>query len=191
MGRNAVKAFRAGRAGRGDSGFTLVEVLIVIGIAAILLSILALGVRQVSASFALRRAGTVALSEVRRAQARALAERVDYTVEFVIGNPGALRVYRETTLDRTVQPPQNWPASAALVDEGGSPPGFPDGTTGWLADCDAAGPGNPANKCITFQFMGAPESVGAQPKGAVLVRGCSSHLWVTVAAGTGKVSVER
>ena len=181
----------ATRAGPGNSGFTLVEVLIVIGVAAIMLSILVLGIGQVSASFALRRAGTVALSEVRRAQARALAERADYTVEFVIGDPGTLRVYRETTLDRTAQAPEEWPAATALVNEGGNPPGFPDGTTGWLPNCDASGPGSRANKCVTFQFMGAPESVGSEPKGAVLVRGSSGYLWVTIAAGTGKVSVER
>jgi prepilin-type N-terminal cleavage/methylation domain-containing protein len=179
------------RAARSDAGFTLVELLIVIGMIAILMSILVLGIRQVTASFALRRAGTVALSEVRRAQARALAERVDYTVEFVIGNPGTVRVYREATLDRTAQAPEGWPASTALVNEGGSPPGFPDGTTGWLPNCDAGGPGSPANKCVTFQFMGAPQGVGTEPKGAVLVRGSSGHLWVTIAAGTGKVSVER
>jgi prepilin-type N-terminal cleavage/methylation domain-containing protein len=179
------------RADRANSGFTLVELLIVIGIAAILLSILALGIRQVSASFELRRAGTVAVSEVRRAQARALAERVDYTVEFVIAHPGVLHVYRDATLQRTVQAPEGWPASAALVDDGGSPPGFPDAETDWLPNCDAAGPGVPANRCITFRFMGAPAGVGAQPKGAVLIRGPSSHLWIAIAAGTGKVSVER
>jgi prepilin-type N-terminal cleavage/methylation domain-containing protein len=177
------------RAARGDAGFTLVELLIVIGMIAILMSILALAIRQVTASFALRRAGTVALSEVRRAQARALAERVDYTVEFVIASPGALRVYQGTTLVRTVQAPEGWSASVALVDEGGSPPALPDSETGWLPDCTS--PGNPADKCVTFQFVGAPGNVGTKSQGAVLLRGLSGHLWLTVAAGTGKASVQR
>jgi len=184
---------RAGRGRRSEDGFTLIELMIVIGVAAILMSILVLGIRQVTASFALRRAGTIALSEVRRAQARALAERVDYTVEFVIATPGALRIYREAVLQRTVQAPEEWPSSVALLDDGeASPPPFPDVDTSWLPDCGVdGGPGDPANKCVTFRFMGAPGGVGAQSKGAVLLRGPSSHLWLTVAAGTGKVSVQR
>jgi hypothetical protein len=165
--------------------------MIVIGIAAILMAITTLGIRQASEAFALRRAGTVAVSELRKAQSEAVAEGTGFTVEFVVSDPGSIRVYRENTLVRTIAG-EEWPAQVAIVDDGGgSLPALP-ASTGWLPDC--SGPGNVANKCVTFRVLGAPVSVAAttDPIGAVLLRGTGNRwVWVTVAVGTGKASVQR
>jgi len=77
-----------------EGGFTLVELMVVISLAAVLLSILTLGIRQATESFALRRAGTVTASEIRRAQTGATSDGVNYVVEFDVGAPGAVNVYR-------------------------------------------------------------------------------------------------
>jgi len=82
------------RDGAAEGGFTLVELMVVIGLVAILASILTLGIRRASESFALRRAGTVTLSEIRRAQTGAMSDGVNYVVEFDVGAPGAVSVYR-------------------------------------------------------------------------------------------------
>lgn len=68
--------------------------MVVIGLMAVILSVLTLGVRQASESFALRRAGTITLSEIRRAQTGATADGVNYVVELDLGTPGAVNVYR-------------------------------------------------------------------------------------------------
>ena len=56
-----------------EGGFTLVELMVVVGIAAILASILTLGIRRVSESFALRQAAAVSAVEVRNAQGGAIS----------------------------------------------------------------------------------------------------------------------
>jgi prepilin-type N-terminal cleavage/methylation domain-containing protein len=91
-----MKPYAAG--GRHDAGFTLVELLIVVGMVAVLLSILSLGVRRAMESFELRRAASTTVAEIRNAQAAALANHVDYVVEFGTaatgGPPGSITVYR-------------------------------------------------------------------------------------------------
>lgn len=83
------------RAGKpSEAGFTLVELMVVIGLMAVILSVLTLGIRQASESFALRRAGTITLSEIRRAQTGATSDGVNYVAEFDLGAPGAVNVYR-------------------------------------------------------------------------------------------------
>lgn len=184
-----------------ESGVTLMELMIVVGVAAILMSILVLGIRQVTESFALRRAATTAISEVRRAQAAALAQRTDYMVEFELGTPGQINVSRAklttescpsgmnaaspTLCERMVAAPEEWPASVALVEDSSPPPGM--ASLNAAPSCTAPGAGD---KCVVFQFLGSPASVGTEAMGTVLLQ---SRTGVTrriaIAAGTGNVSV--
>lgn len=89
---------REARLPQGEAGFTLVELLIVIGMVAVLASILSLGVRRSVEGFELRRAASSTVAEIRNAQAAALANHVDYVVEFGTaaagGPPGSITVYR-------------------------------------------------------------------------------------------------
>ncbi len=171
----------APRRSTSQSGFTVIELMIVIGIAAVLFAVLSIGVRRASESFALRRAGTTVVSEVRRAQAAAVAERVDYKVEFVLGTPGGLRVSRaklatetcptgmvatSTTLcERILTAPNQWPSSVAVLADSSPPGGM--GSLNAAPDCTAAGAGN---KCVIFQFLGSPASVGPQATGTVVLQ---------------------
>jgi hypothetical protein len=164
-------------------------------------AVLSVGVRRASDSFALRRAGVTVVSEVRRAQASAVAERADYTVEFVLGTPGGLTVSRAkltaetcptgmvaasaTLCERRLAAPQQWPASVAILADASPPAGM--ASLNAAPGCTAAGAGN---KCVIFQFLGSPASVGPQATGTVLLQSTSGmRLRIGIAAGTGKVSV--
>jgi hypothetical protein len=72
--------------------------MISIGMIAVLLSVLTLGIRRISESFELRKAARVAVAEIRNAQAGALSHGVDYVVEFDTttsgGPPGSFKVFR-------------------------------------------------------------------------------------------------
>lgn len=182
-----------------ESGFTVVELLIVIAIVSVLALILTLGVRRARESFALRSAASVTLSEVRKAQAAAIAELVEYSVEFVIGTPGALNIYGNTPAAepcpvgltrvggdycvRRIQGPGNWPPSVALA-VGGTPlPLCPSG---------AGVPWNTANPCVQFRTLGAPFDVGGGTEGEVLLQNSAGTTWrLVVTAGTGRARVER
>lgn len=86
---------------RGEAaapGLALVELLLVVGIVALLASALTLGIRRISESFALRQAASVATVEIRNAQAGALSSGVDHVIEFDTagagGPPGSMTVFR-------------------------------------------------------------------------------------------------
>jgi len=83
---------------RPEAGFTLLELLIVVGTVAVLMSVLGLGVRRAMESFDLRRAASTVVAEIRNAQAGALADHVDYVVEFGTtasgGPPGTITLFR-------------------------------------------------------------------------------------------------
>lgn len=86
------------RGGAGEPGLALVELVLVIAIVALLASVLTLGIRRISESFALRQAASMAVAEIRQAQAGALSQGVDHVVEFdtsgASGPPGGLRLFR-------------------------------------------------------------------------------------------------
>ncbi len=159
-----------------QAGFTLIEIMIVGGVLAFVLAIFVLGVRQASGSFALRQAASITLSELRKAQASAMAEGsgVSYTVEFVSGTTGGLNVYRQTSRVKTITPP-DWPASVTF-----------DNTQTTFPTCPV-GIGNPSNACVTFQPLGYASAGGsAALRGGV---GTQTTWLVSVIAATGKVSV--
>ncbi len=165
---------RANRRKR-EAGFTLVEIMVVAGVLTFILAIFVLGIRQTSGSFALRQAGSITMSELRKAQASAVAAGtgVSYTVEFVYGTSGGLNIYRQTTLVKSITPP-DWPASVTI-----------DNTQTTFPAC--AGVGNPSNGCVTFQPLGYATAGGdAALKGGI---GTQVTLLVRVAAATGRVSV--
>jgi hypothetical protein len=76
--------------------------MVVVGLIAILGSIVVVGIQRASASFALRQAGTVTASEIRRAQTGATSDGVNYVVEFDVGAPGAINVYRPGVVTNSV-----------------------------------------------------------------------------------------
>jgi prepilin-type N-terminal cleavage/methylation domain-containing protein len=86
------------RGATSEGGFTLLEVLVVVALAAVLVSILTLGIRRAAESFSLRQAGSMAVVEARNAQAGAMSNGVDYVVEFDTsaagGPPGRILVFR-------------------------------------------------------------------------------------------------
>ncbi len=184
------------RAGRQvpQAGFGLIELIIVVGIIAVLTAILSLSIRQVRASYALRHAAEIVVSETRRAQASSIAQGADYMVEFIATNPGALKVYKdnngdhvftgsETTPVREVSG-QDWPSTIQILAD-------TDTTVPSLAVCNA--PGVTAGNCVTvnapyvtFGFFGAPNAAGdVQLKGET---GGITRIQVEIA--TGRVSVE-
>ena len=85
----------------GQAGFTLIELVVVVGLIGVVLAILVMGVRRASDAFSLRKAATTVISEVRRAQSSAVADGVDYMVEFALANPGRINTYRTKLLTET------------------------------------------------------------------------------------------
>ncbi len=180
------------------AGFGLMELIIVIGVIAVLVTILSLSIRQIRASFALRHAAEIAMGEVRRAQSSSIAEAVDYLVEFVATNPGILKVYKDSnrdhvfTVGETVPvrevSGQNWPNTIQIpkvADMIGVPP---DGT---LPVCTDAGvsAGNCVTKdslYVTFGFFGAPVAAGD----VQLKSDTGGTVWIAVEIATGRVSVK-
>jgi len=149
----------------GHAGFTLIELLVVVGLIGTVLAILTLGIR------ALRRAATIVMSETRRAASSAVAEGVDYTVEFTLSSPYGITVYRQTAVQRTFAG-QNWPLSVTIPSAGTTAP-----------NCTT--PGNAANKCVTFKPLGYAVAGGTVQ---LLSRnGVTANIAIT--AATGRVSV--
>src|SRR3989475_3663229 len=124
----------------GHAGFTLIELVVVVGLISIVMAILVLGVRAASDAFSLRRAATILMSETRRAASSAVAEGVDYTVEFKLSSPYGITVYRQTAVQRTFAG-QEWPLSVTIPTAGTTAP-----------NCTT--PGNAANACVTFKPLG-------------------------------------
>ncbi len=177
------------RHSKTQGGFTVIELLIVITIAAVMASVLTLGIRQASDSFALRRAASITVSEIRRAQGAAVSERRDFYVEFNFSNPPqGLNIFSlqddgiTWALVRTIRAPQagmdgNWPATVSI-----------NGPASTFAVCTGApgvDPGTPPNHCLRFTPFGEPI-----PNGDVVLRNTrGTELRVRVAPATGQVSI--
>lgn len=162
----------------GEAGFSLLELVVVVGTVAVIMAVLVLGIRQASGSVELRRAASTATSELRKAQAAAMAEGVDYTVEFYVTTgsaPGGLKVWRQgsTSPSRTVLPPE-WPGSVQMQ---AAATNFPA--------CNA--PADPAHLCAVYKPLGYPV------QGGTVRLGTSAGVTVDVVVepATGRVSVQR
>lgn len=177
----------SGRRGTGESGFTLLELVIVIGAIAIVMAMLIVGIRQSTQSFTLRRATTLVYSELRKAHAAAMAEGVDYIVEFDVvtgsGTSNGIKVFRlpagssTPELLRQVKPP-DWPSSVQLLDGLTQVPACPS-----LAGLDTS------NDCAIFKPLGYASAAGdvrLKTKADAAAR-----LRIIVASATGRVSMER
>src|SRR5256712_8639427 len=122
------------------AGFTLIELIVVVGLISIVMAILVLGVRAASDAFSLRRAATILMSETRGAASSAVAEGVDYTVEFKLSSRYGITVYRQTAVQRTFAG-REWPLSVTIPTAGTTAP-----------NCTT--PGSAANACVTFKPLG-------------------------------------
>lgn len=174
----------------GQAGFTVLELVVVVGLIAVILAILTLGIRQASDSFSLRHAATVVTSELRRAQSNAVSDGATYIVEMGLTNPGSVNVYRTTASAQTCPPGmvptppttttqctrtisgQQWPSSVAI-----------NGVGTTLPAC--AAPANPANKCATFRSLGYADAGGA----VQLQNQSGTIATVQLIAATGRVSI--
>ncbi len=163
-----------------EGGFSLIELVVVVGIAAIVMAVLTLGIRQASESFTLRRAANLAVNELRRAQATAMAQDVNYTVEFYIasgsGDPGGVRVWKAGvgSAVRSVVTP-DWPSMVGMPSDGST-----------FAACPVAI--DPNHDCVVFTPLGYPVA-----DGAVTLRTSASgtELTIVVEPATGRVKVVR
>lgn len=159
-----------------EAGFTLIELMVVLAGLGVVLAILTLGIRQTIGSFALRRAASITTSELRRAQATALAKGSGYAYQVEFLASGGLKIYEQGTATpvRLVLPPNEWPPTVTI-----------DMTATTFSSC--AAPANPANKCVTFQPLGYVSQGGA----AALKGGAGTQVtyYINVTAATGKVSV--
>lgn len=169
---------------RPQAGFSLIELVVVVSVAAVVMAVLTPGIRQTRESFDLRRAATLVASEMRRAQALATAEGADYTVEFdvVSGSEtsNGLKTWKQGVSSpvRTVMPPE-WPRDIQIVD---GPSDFPVCTT----------PADTSNDCAVWKPLGYPLTTGGGSSRVRLkTKGSASQLEVVVQPATGKVSVER
>lgn len=166
----------------GQAGFTLLEILIVVAVIAFVLGILTLGVRRSSDAYQLRRAATLIMLELRRAQAMAMAEGVDFIVEFDVvtgsGTTTGVKLFRSGTATpvRTVSTSE-WPSIVQIID---GPSNFPD--------CTAPGT-DAANDCATFKPLGYPAQSG---RVRLKVKAAASgQVEVSVEPATGRVSMIR
>lgn len=170
----------------GQAGFTLIELVVVVSLIAIVLGILFVGVRRATDSFSLRRGATIAMSELRRAQAAAVAEGADYIVEFYVSTgsstPGGLRVWKRsgatTTQVRSILPP-GWPR-VQMMD---GPTNFPD--------CTGSGP-TPTHDCAVFKPLGYLEQVGGtQNRMRLRSIGSGVQVDIVITPATARVSVQQ
>jgi type II secretory pathway pseudopilin PulG len=156
-------------------------VLVVVGTVAIVLAVLAPGIRRARDAYAVRQAGTIVMTELRRAQARAIARNVDVIVEFdiVTGSQVStgIRIYEagNGTPVRTVLSPE-WPANTQILVI--SPP-FPD--------C-VAPTGDPTNQCATYKPLGYAVQEG---RIKIKAKDSSSSIDVVVESATGRVRLQQ
>lgn len=167
---------------RPSAGFSLIELVVVVSIAAIVLAMLIPGIRQATDSFTLRKATSMLIAELRTAQALSTSDQVDVMFEFYTNGssaPGGLRYWvREPGTTtwfevRRVEDPE-WPAIVHMA--GGS--GFPGCST----------PADPGHHCTVFKSLGYLTD-GGEVK--IRARSGGPEWEVAVNAATGRVTINR
>lgn len=164
-----------------QAGFTLLELVVVVGVIATIMGVLVLGIRQASDAFALRKATTLVISELRRAHAAAMANDVNYLVELdvAVGQTGSLglRVFQAcptcpTSPVRSIRSPE-WPSNVQIS----------SGSTNFPS-CPA--PADTTQLCATFTPLGyLPAGGRIRLK---LVQASGDQIEIDVALSTGQVS---
>ncbi|MGH2426441.1 MAG: hypothetical protein ACRDF1_09200 [bacterium] len=170
----------------GEAGFSLLELVIVVAMAAAVLLVFVQGVRQASASFLVRKAANITIAEIRTAQAASMANGIDVAVEFYTSTgsstPGGIVMWaRNPTTGiwsqlRTVLPPE-FPVSVQM----------PDGPTNFQ-DCPPAI--NASHDCVIFKPLGYAEDDGDIRLRAIGASSIQLDIVMDEPA-TGRVAVER
>lgn len=167
---------------RAQAGFSLIELIVVLSIAAVVMAVLTPGIKRSSDVFTLRRAASLAVVELRTAQSLATNNGTDIMFEFYTstgpGGPGGIRYWVKPVGSaswfevRSVLPPE-WPTIIQMRHSIG------------LVDCIA--PADVTHKCLTFKPLGYVENSGTIK---VRVRSSSTIEWdIVVDAATGRVRV--
>lgn len=140
----------------GEAGFSLIELVIVVAMAAAVLLVFVQGVGQASASFQVRKAANITIAEMRTAQAVSMANGVDMAIEFYTstgsGTPGGIAVWvRSPTTGiwsfvRSALPPE-FPNNVQM----------PEGVTNF-PNCPVAI--HATHDCVTFKPLGYSETDG-------------------------------
>jgi prepilin-type N-terminal cleavage/methylation domain-containing protein len=161
----------------GHAGFTLIELVVVVGLIAVVLGILAAVMRAASDSFQLRRAATVVTSELRRAQNSSVGENIPYAVEFILTSPYGINEWKQPSgtwvqVPRPVTGSENWPSTVTIV----SVPGTPN--------CSGIS-GSGSNWCVTFLPLGFANQGGI----VQLQNRSGTNTSLNLNAATGRVSI--
>lgn len=162
----------------GHAGFTLIELVVVVGLIAVVLAIVTAVMRAASNSFQLRRSATVVTSELRRAQSSAVAQNIPYAVEFILSSPYGINEWKQPSgggwvaVPRPVTGSENWPSQVSIV----SVPGTPN--------CSGIS-GSGSNWCVTFQPLGFANQGGS----VQLQNQSGTSASIILNAATGRVSI--
>ncbi|HEU4797729.1 MAG TPA: prepilin-type N-terminal cleavage/methylation domain-containing protein [bacterium] len=159
---------------RPQDGFSLIELVVVVSIAAVVMAVLTPGIRQSSDIFTLRRAASLAVVELRTAQAIATNNGVDVIFEFYTnasGVPSGIRYWAGGGELRRVEPPE-WPRIIEIRHSSG------------LVNCVL--PADPGHKCLTFKPLGSVDNAGEVK---LRVRDSGPEWQIEIAPATGRVRV--
>ena len=172
---------------RAQDGFSLIELIVVVSIAAVVMAVLTPGIRRSSDIFTLRRAASLAMVELRTAQAIATNNGVDVVFEFYTttgsGGPGGVRYWARPfgggswSEVRSVVTPE-WPSIIQMREGSGLPM--------------CAAPADVTHTCLIFKPLG---DVDTNPtpgpiRVPVRVRAAGTFEWdIEINRATGRARV--
>ncbi len=163
----------------GQAGYTLIELMVVVGLIAVLLAILTAVMRAATNSFQLRRMATVVTSELRRAQSSAVSQNIPYAVEFILSSPYGINEWNQpisggpwVAVPRPVTGSENWSSAVSIA----SVPG--------TANCSGIS-GSGSNWCVTFLPLGFANQGGS----VQLQNQSGTTATINLNAATGRVSI--